>query len=453
MRFLLVFAALSFWSEASFAQSQTMMQFLNWEAEHNVGSYVQGVNFKQEELPIRYLEINLEDDGLYKLDSFRDWIYGAEKGPHGITIDFANYLPEDIRDFFIFQKNGKKFLRWPIHPMDQSFYRGIMDYLVERKVEHRLVDVSETQLRGYRTSSKSTILKIPGTNRTFSFKTGTNDVGQREGFPRPNPSRWAHFNRALSDYFYSQKDRLKTLDVAWEAGAIMFPPHTNATDNSINIRLMENVSQGEKHQLTGFVLHDKKEINRICKINGMTPDAFKKKISLHFGEFLAEMNLVLGFRVMSAHLQNVRFELDKDLLPTGKVIMLDLTDGGPVEAIFNKNGHQQLFQDWKALVSDTSLQSGTYFPNRVIENPVWEQGELKSIPQSSWFKPMDIASMHEGFLSRAKELGDFDKNISFASDGTIKFHFQSNEELVSAFRPRLEARRGCTEDFVRLLRD
>ncbi len=419
-------------SPLTHAQSKNMLQFLNWEAEHNIGAKSQGVNFKQKELSFRYLEISLDEGDMYQVDDYRKWMFGADQGPHGLTIDFAEYLPEDIKKFFVFNKDGKKFLKWPIHPLDKNFYKKLMSYLEERKVPYKLVPANKSDLRGYRTSSKSSIITIPGSEHSFSFKTGTNSVGQNEGFARPNPSRWAHFNRKLSDYFYTQKDKLKTLDVAWEAGAIMFPPLTPGTDNAINIRLMENVSAGEKYQLTGFVLHDKKEIERICKINGMTPEAFKKQISHSFGSFLAEMNLVLGFRVMSAHLQNVRFELDKNLKPTGKVIMLDLTDGGPVAAIFKANGQDQLLDDWRSMVSETSVGKD-YFPNRIIDVPDWKQSQLDPSDKSSWFRPMDIDEMHKGFEERASELGDFSGKIIYRKNGDVDFKFKDADDLMSRF--------------------
>jgi hypothetical protein len=422
------------YTNATMAQSQAMHQFLEWESAHNIETSSQGVNFVKKELAIPYLEIDISGRQLYLLNNFRDWYESADKGVHGLTVDFADHLPDDIREFFKFQKNGKTFIRWPFNPLDEQFYKRTIHYLDELKIPHTFFSKENSQLRGYRTASKSMIIKLPNTERSFSFKTGTSTVGQNEGFDRPNPSRWAHFNRKLSDYYYTQRSQLKTLDVAWEAGAIMLPPFKPETDNSINIRLMESVSENKTYQLTGFVLKDKKEIQRIAKIAGLSADEFKKQISRHFGSFLVELNLILGFRVMSAHLQNVRFELDSQMRPTGKVILLDLTDGGPVRAIFEKNGMHQFLEDWQRHVAGTWIGSKDYTPNKIIDTPKWTQADMRAdFPESAWFHVMNKAAMKEGAEERLKELGDFKGKVHMAKSGDLVMKFKDNADLLNSF--------------------
>jgi hypothetical protein len=412
-----------------------MLQFLKWESEHNLGTWSQGVNFKSEELPIPYFEIDISGDQMYRLSSFRDWYFSADRGPHGLTIDFAEYLPKDIAQFFKFERDGKTFIRWPMNPLDQEFRGRMSRYFDEIKLPYRYFSAEQSSLRGFRTASKSVIVQLPGSEHSFSFKTGTSTVGQREGFERPNPSRWAHFNRKLSDYYHGLRGQLKTLEVAWEAGAIMLPPFQAETDNSLNIRLMEAVSSGERYQMTGFVLHDKKEIARLAKLAKMTEAEYRQTLSRAFGSFLVELNLVLGFRISSAHLQNVRFELDRDFRPTGKVILLDLTDGSPVRAIFEKNGQASLLEDWRKYVGDTWVGTEEYTPNKVIETPVWIQSDMRDhFAASAWFGPMDKAAMREGAEERLRSLGSFSGKVSMRDTGDLVMKFDSAEDLYGRYR-------------------
>jgi hypothetical protein len=437
------------------AISEQMQQFLTWEADHNI-RHADYVRYTRKNFTMPYVEVEMDPQKLYVVDDFTQWLNGAERGPNGMALDFAPYLPADIKNFFSYEKDGKQYIRWVFNPLDTAMYKGVLRYLDERGLNYKFYKKAATapgdlvsELRGFRTSSKSFIMALPGTERTFSFKTGTSTSGQGEGFNRPNPSRWAHFNRKLSDYYYSQREQTKTLKVAWEAGALILPPHTIDTDNSINIRLMEEVSEGSKYHLTGFVLKDKAELRKIARRAGVTPAEFVAQASRSFGKFLVESNLVLGFRPMSAHLQNVRFELDQDGKLTGKVIMLDLTDGGPVRGILEKNGQQQLLDQWRNLVADTWVSEESYKPNSIIEDGRWIQSDIRdSAPETAWLSAMDKKALRAGAEERLHELGVRDK-VRITKEGDLHFNFDSREDLIT--RLKAGEAHNCPEAFAATL--
>jgi hypothetical protein len=418
--------------------SPTMQQFLTWEADHNL-AHPDYVRFHRKNFKMPYVEVELDPSKVYTVDDYTQWLYGAERGPHGITLDFAEQMPPDIKNFFSYEKDGKKYMRWVFNPLDTSMYKGVLKYLDERGLPYKFYKKAAqnpgdlvSDVDGFRTSSKSFIMRLPGSSRSFSFKTGTSTAGQGEGFNRPNPSRWAHFNRKLSDYYYTLRDQTKTLKVAWEAGAVILPPLTTDTDNSINIRLMEDVSDGSRAHLTGFVLKDAAEMKRVARRAGLSVTEFKKQGSYPFGKFLVESNLVLGFRPMSAHLQNVRFELDQNGKLTGKVIMLDLTDGGPVRGVLEANGQQQLLDQWRAQVADTWVVEESYKPNAIIEDGRWTQADMAdSAPETAWLGPMDKDALRKGAIERLEELGVRDK-VRVGRDGVLHFNFASREDLISS---------------------
>ncbi len=433
--------------------SEPAAQFVDWDSQHNIGigsgSQTAALNFTAYRRAIPYLEITVDPSKVNIGRHYVDWFQGGDKGPHWFLIDQAAYLPEDIRNFLVTEEEGGiKKVKWLLSPQDDDFKYRLMTYFADLGLEYRYYRTEEdedktdplSEVRGFNTASRSVIVAIPSSNseveRIFSFKTATSKHAQGDDdIERPYPVNWAYFNRRLSDYYNSQKHHLKVADIAWEAFSMGVSPGEKNGDIAISVRLMEEVSAGKKFHMSGFVLHDDLEMNRIARLNNMTSKELKKKISFYFAQALVEMNLVLGFKMSSAHLQNMRIEFDENMQLTGKIVFLDLTDGAPVRAVMERNGQQDLLEFWHQFVGEVELTED-YYPNRIINNFDWKQNRFNN-DHINWYVPMDAEAMVAGARLRARELGYTKNNVKIAPDTKeIRFRFRNREQLNGNFRPQ-----------------
>jgi len=392
-------------------ESPTMRQFVRWESENNPGSRV----FDQNLFDIPHIEIPLEEKGsFYLLSDFHQWFgnEAAQKGPHALIIDFADYLPEPIRNSLIFERDGKKYIRYLLSPDDNKYGPRITDYLEKLGIPYE----GGHYFIGRRTASRSIIAIDPDTGHSFSFKPSTNQVPHGKwNDDRVFPIRWAHLNRRLSDYFKQMEPQLKYLKIAHEAAAVGFPPLDGGLgDTAISIRLMEEVSSGKNFHFSGFVLEDPAEVRRLADQAQMPVEAFMKKLGNAHGGAMAELTTVLGFRYTSDHAQNLRFELDLQGQPTGKAILLDLSDGRPMRPVFERNGQQQLLEQWE------------FFVNR--SNPITEYWA----PEMSFRQLGDDSFGEEAKITFKKRMNELTP-ISL-DELTKRPYLQSKQQIDAIFR-------------------
>ncbi len=427
--------------------SEPAAQFVDWDSQHNRGKD-NHQNFTAYRRAIPYLEITLDPSRINLGRHYVDWFQGGDKGPHWFLLDQAEYLPEDIRNFMVTEEEGGiKKVKWLLSPQDEDFKFRLMTYFADLGLEYRYFRTEEdedktdplSEVKGFNTASRSVIVTLPNPEgsgeRIFSFKTATSNHMQDESIDRPYPVNWSYFNRRLSDYYYSQRHNLKVAKIAWEALSMGVSPGEKNGDIAMSVRLMEEVSAGKKFHMSGFVLHDDIEMNRIAKLNNMTRKELKEKISFYFAQAIVEMNLVLGFRMTSSHLQNMRVEFDENMQLTGKIVFLDLTDGSPVRAVMERNGQHELLEYWEQFVGHTELASGKK-PNEIIETTDWKQVPFGN-KHIDWFVPMISDPYIQGARLRARELG-YSKNHLRIDHGTkqIRFRFRSGASLNQLFRPQ-----------------
>jgi hypothetical protein len=332
-------------------------QFVIWDSYHNPEVNGYGFTpFDVTEFPVADIEIPLEDPALKVIPRFDHWFTNGHLGPNLLTIDFADYLPPEIRHSMLFERDGKKWVRWPLSPYDTKYGKELIKYLEDLRIPFR----RGAYFTGRATASRSMILRDPETGHQFSYKTSSNaTINSSSSFElRPYPARWGYLNRRLSDYYYRLRHRLKTLDIAWEAGMLGLPAVHNSNgelvDAAATIRLMEPVNSRQAYQMSGFVMNDIKEVRRLADLNGMTEEAFRRRLGEILGEGLTELNAILGLVLTSSHLQNVRFEFDSGYQLTGRLIVLDLSDVSPIRTIIEKNGEHELLKDWAAMVENTN---------------------------------------------------------------------------------------------------
>src|SRR5688572_16979277 len=80
-----------------------MEQFAIWDSRNNGER-----NFDNPQFDLEHIEFPVDHPSLYILSNYGQWFSDAaiKKGPHAVIIDFADYLPKDIGDAFLFRKNG-----------------------------------------------------------------------------------------------------------------------------------------------------------------------------------------------------------------------------------------------------------------------------------------------------------------------------------------------------------
>jgi len=307
-------------------------QFTKWDTQHN-----RDYPREPKTSVMEHLLIPLDHPNLYSVDTNAAW-RTSDKGPNGVVLDFASYLPKHIRDLLVIERDGKRFLRFFISPGDTKYHLDVENYLNSIEVPFE----RESLLMAQRSASRSMIVTDPDSGKSFSLKVATNE---RIGFHTndPVPMYWAHLNRRVSDYYYAMREHFKYLDIAWEAATVGFP----AIDLGYQIRLMEAPSEGKEYHGSLFVLQDKTEVKRLAGLAGMDEDAFMRKIVYAQGRAYVEMSAILGFFMTSAHEQNARFVLDSHFRPLDRAVILDLTDGRFISPIVVANGAQDLLKEWE----------------------------------------------------------------------------------------------------------
>jgi hypothetical protein len=302
---------------------------------------------------MEHIDIPLDHPNVVKAGSFADWFYVKRPdlaGKSAIVVDVADYLPRHIRDFLYPVKAGKPHARW-LFPKDDTKYRPALEAHLNRL---GIPFEKGAALDARRTSSKSIIVTDPRTGRSYSFKGNNNNPPfSHGGGDRPYPARWGYMVRRLSDFYHKQaslkspatgEPLLKHTAIAFEPAMTGFvTPGGTVTDQSQTVRLMEAVSQGKRHHISGFVYERGRSRPEVKDVNW-------DKALYGYGQALVEMPILLGFSVGSTHGQNIRFELDKDRRPTGRVVLLDLSDGHPIKQIWHANGQKALLRDWRKMI-------------------------------------------------------------------------------------------------------
>ena len=367
------------------AQNQSVRQFVKWDSENNPGFGGQS----QETFIVEHLEIPLAHPNNPYYTSLSQWEHRSSATQDGIIVDLAPYLSDSIRNSLLFYKDGNPYVRFILSPNDTKYGPQLENYLNSRNIPY----AKNTYFTGLRTASRSIIVTDPNSGESFSIKPSTNQATKLHT-DDPAPVRWAHLNRKLSDYYWRMKDNLRYLDIAWEAGMVATPPFGEGGDISYQVRLIDGMSSGQERHMSGFVYQDKNEARKVAETAQMDYHEFWKQAIYIKSRAMVELSAVLGFMTTSNHDQNFRWALDQNGRLTGKLIVLDLADGQPLEGVFRANGETQLLGEWNRLVSDTNP---TIRDHLVIAN----------FMASAQIEPQHIDSYFQGIRDGLSELTEF----------------------------------------------
>ena len=221
----------------------------------------------------------------------------------------------------LFTKNGEKYVRWVLNPEDTKWHLQVEKFMRAHGVDTTV----RTHFKGYMTASRSYIVEDPITKVQFSIKTSTDKTAgywtdkkqeYKDGFDIRN----------VSDYV-KERERLlgfKNIIIMYEPIVFGIPE----VDQSIVVRELAGLEKGGKYYVPGFsVLHESLG-EMIAQKNGAKSaysfwtEHYLRAMARASVEFMSKTGIWLD----SPHSQNFLVELDKDMKPTGKIVIRDLGD-------------------------------------------------------------------------------------------------------------------------------
>jgi hypothetical protein len=274
--------------------SQNAQQLVTWETKANAVSTRsnQVIRLEHYEIPLRLLQQDVEE-----------------------TLD------QNMKDSLIFEKNGEKYVRWVINPEDTKWHFDVKNFLEK----HNLDSEPRKFFDAYLTASRSMILVNPDNGATFSLKVSTNKTG---GNWTDKKQTWvdAQQVRNMDKWMSEVTSSMKT-----EHLVIMNEPFAmgiKEIDHGMIMRSLNDVPKDEHFYLPGFSVLHEAEGARIAKLNGAknVSEFWDKHYNQPLAKALAEFFAYTGAWYDSPHSQNFLVELDKNMKPTGRIILRDLGD-------------------------------------------------------------------------------------------------------------------------------
>ncbi len=261
-----------------------------------------------------------------------------------LETDVASRIPADIRDSLIFEKDGKKVVRWIINPEDTKWHLELEKWLTSKGLStqrHKHFD-------GYMTASRSYIMVDPKNGAQFSAKVSTNLTGGNWR-DKKQPIDDARQVRMAADFIQdSLAEKPMLHSTIMDEPAMFGAPDV---DQAMLVRTLNGIREGEpKYYIPGFsAVHDKVGAMIAAKNGSKNPAAFwNEHYNKPLGRALAEFTARFGLCFDSPHSQNFLVELDKDLKPTGRIIIRDFGDSYATSDFVLARGRADFLKKWEA---------------------------------------------------------------------------------------------------------
>lgn len=303
---------------------ETVRQFLEWEFHANV------VNDPTERLPQSF-----------KMEHF-------EFPLKHIVKDLDPEFSSKINDSLIFEKNGKKYIRWIINPEDTVYHKNFEVALKKRDIPYE----RKKYFDGFLTASRSLIVHDPKTNAIFSAKVSTNNTGgwwKNKSFSESQVEKGR-----LGTKFVKKSNNIvpyQTLKPLYEpAGFSLKDGVKGLVHQGMLIRDLDNLATNENYYLPGFAALHPEVGKEIAALNGSDNPAeyWRKNFALPLARAQAEFAAYHGLSYASAHMQQFAVELDKNHRPTGKIIFRDFQDANAFRPFFDKDipANKEFLDSW-----------------------------------------------------------------------------------------------------------
>jgi hypothetical protein len=342
-------------------------------------------------------------------------------------------VPKEIYDSLVFEKGGQKYVRWIIHPEDTEWHTEIKKLLEKNNISA----VRHSYYNGYPTASRSWILEDPESGAVFSAKVSTNRLARKEAFKKQTWSDTWETRKAL-DYI-QERNRItpfETFSIFDEPLAVGMPE----LDQGLIVRTLGASQSDDLIYLPAFSALHETEGKKIALANGFKdPEKFwNKYLNEPVAKAMAEFYAKTGAILDSPHSQNFLIELDKNLKPTGKVILKDLGDINLHIPTVKALGGDELLKIWpsESKVYKASFGVGFLHFNK---RPSW----LSVAKYRKWGE--NFFQVFEKELSRRTGVTNFSGEVDLSDHSYHSKPYDSDSDEWKRFR------RGLIEDNEKLL--
>lgn len=255
--------------------------------------------------------------------------------------DFDQSLDANIRDSLIFTKKGEQYVRWLINPEDSKWHLEVKAFLEKNKVD----STPKKLFDGYLTASRSMIIVNPANGATFSLKVSTNKTG---GNWTDKKQTWTDavqvrsMNKWIREFL--PKMETQTLVIMDEPLAMGI----KELDQGMIMRSLNDLPSDEHFYIPAFSVLHEEEGARVAKLNGShnAVEYWNKHLVAPLGSALAEYFSMTGAWYDSPHAQNFLVELDKDMKPTGRIVLRDLGDAFLLEDFVKNTKFASVTEHW-----------------------------------------------------------------------------------------------------------
>lgn len=287
-------------------------QWAHWQTKANYGMVKSDAPFK-----IKHFEIPLE----------------------ALTSDIANYASDEIKEALIFERGGKKYLRWFINPEDSSAYLKVEKWLKDRKLDA----TTRSEYTAYRSASPSMMIEAPN-GAIFSVKVPTSHNGDRDmGSEKMLRARHMKIARGLSDYMHSRMGNSDAnMTTLYEVAGFGI----EGLDYGMTVRDYKVLKGGDTYLVPAFSNVFPKEsevIARRAGYEGRPAELQDALVGEPMGKIEANVLAKSGLIFYNPHNQNFDSEMKRDpndpakLIPTGRLYIRDIQDMHILKAFFENN--------------------------------------------------------------------------------------------------------------------
>ncbi len=292
-----------------------------------------------------------------------------------IQADLSKSMSKDIYDALVFERDGRKLIRWVINPEDTRWHLEIAEWL---KANGEPV-VKGQHFTGYQTASRSYLVRDPLNGVQFSTKVSTNKTG---GNWTDKKQTWEDAWQVRMAYQYvedviTKRGGLK--NSVWISEPAAFG--INALDQGMLIRAYDSLADGKTTLIPGFAALHEEWGKEIARQNGSNDPAkfWNDNYNKPLARALAEIYALTGMSYDSPHSQNFMIELDSNNRPTGRIGLRDMGDSYMTQDVFEAAGRADIPKRWdkdNVLRGHLSVAAGLLHGN---VDPSWMDTEGKKI--------------------------------------------------------------------------
>ncbi len=305
------------------------------------------------------------------------------------------FQPEYVKHL-IFEKDGKKYVRWILNPEDTKWSRQVVKYFRTKGVTLK----RKYYFTGYQTASRSYIVEDPNHEIQFSVKSSTNRTGGNWS-DKKQPVGEAVDSRLNADFLADLQKKLAFKNIIILDEPAIFT--ISGLDQAVVIRDLGplNNRRSEMIYVPGFsLLHENTGTVIAAKNGSKHPrlfwhDNYVKPVGRALGELAART----GMQFDSPHSQNFLVELTKDFKPTGRIVLRDLADlyvYSDVVAAIHSNP-EKYFRKYTQKDNILDHIAGGFGPLHGNKSPTW----VNSVTYRMWMEEF-LAEFEKTFEAESK---------------------------------------------------